>query len=100
MRTFRCLSVSLLGVELVGRRPLRLLAVPTVVRAVGVVMEAGAGAGAAVAEIAEAAVGVEEEAAEEAAEVEEEGVEEVDMLVLVCLGSCMPLSHFIRMVMV
>lgn len=99
MRTFRCLSVSLLGVELVGRRPLRLLAVPTVVRAVGVV-EAGAGAGAAVAEIAEAAVGVEEEAAEEAAEVEEEGVEEVDMLVLVCLGSCMPLSHFIRMVMV
>ncbi|KAH3200528.1 hypothetical protein KXV64_003533 [Aspergillus fumigatus] len=62
--------------------PLRLLAVPTVVRAVGVVVEAGAGAGAAVAEIAEAAVGVEEEAAEEAAEVEEEGVEEVDMLVL------------------
>lgn len=43
---------------------------------------------------------MEEEAAEEAAEVEEEGVEEVDMLVLVCLGSCMPLSHFIRMVMV
>ena len=38
----------------------------------------GAGAGAAVAEIAEAAVGVEEEAAEEAAEVEEEGVEEGD----------------------
>ncbi|KAL5689233.1 hypothetical protein EMGR_008953 [Emarellia grisea] len=62
--------------------PLRLLAVPTVVRAVGVVVEAGAGSGAAVAEIAEAAVGVEEEAAEEAAEVEEEGVEEVDMLVL------------------
>ncbi|EAW25669.1 uncharacterized protein NFIA_044880 [Aspergillus fischeri NRRL 181] len=104
--------------------PLRLLVVRTVVRAVGVVVEAGAGA--AVAEIAEAA-GVEEEeaeeeeaeeeeaeeegeeveeavaeAAEEAAEVEEEEVEEVDMLMLVCLESCNvpPQQHLIGMVIV
>ena len=86
MRTFRCPSVSIPGVELVGRRLLRLLVVRTVVRAVGVVVEAGAGA--AVAEIAEVAAGAEEEEVEEEEEdVVEEGVEveEADMLMFVCL---------------